>query len=135
MPGEFDWIDTYIDDIWMNDQFQVTLMELLTAIGSAAYNAPGYGSIRASLVNGPIAAALNFGAIRAGVVLSATQAQDVNTQAGQNVASLIQTQGYYLQILDPGPTARQERTSPIINFWYTDGGSIQLITMSSLDIL
>jgi hypothetical protein len=40
-----------------------------------------------------------------------------------------------LQILDPGATVRAERGSPVINFWYTDGGSIQFITMSSLDIL
>jgi hypothetical protein len=135
MPGEFDWIDTYIDDVWMNDQFQVSLMGLLTSIGSAAYNQPGYAAIRATLVGGPITAALNFGAIRTGVTLSATQIQEVNQAAGQKVDQLISTQGYYLQILDPGPTARGERTSPIINFWYTDGGSIQQITMSSLDIL
>ena len=135
MPGDFDWIDTYIDDIWMNDQFQVTLMELLTAIGSIAYNAPGYAQPRAALVNGPIAAALNFGAIRTGVTLSSTQIQEVNQAAGQVVDSIIATQGYYLQILDPGPTARQERTSPIVNFWYTDGSSIQQLTISSLDIL
>ncbi len=135
MPGDFSWIDTFIDDVWMTDQFQVTLMELLTAIGSIAYNAPGYAVIRASLVNGPIAAALNFGAIRTGVSLSSIQAQEVNQAAGQIVDHLISTQGYYLQILDPGATARQARTSPIVNFWYTDGGSIQMITMSSLDIL
>lgn len=135
MPGAFDWIDTYVDDVWMNDQFQVSLLELLTSIGSAGYNATGYGAIRATLVNGPIQAALNFGAIRTGVTLSSVQAQDVNQQAGQAVDSIISTQGYYLQILDPGATARQERTSPIINFWYTDGGSIQQINMSSLDIL
>ena len=135
MPGEFDWIDTYIDDIWMNDQFQVTYMTLLTTLGSAAYNPTGYGLIRTGLVAGPIAAALNFGAIRTGVTLSATQIADVNEQAGQAVDQLISTQGYYLQILDPGAEARAARTSPIINFWYTDGGSIQQITMSSLDIL
>lgn len=135
MPGDFDWLDTFIDDVWMNDQIQVTLLSLLTAIGAVPYNAPGYGAIRAALVNGPIAAALNFGAIRTGVELSATQIQEVNTAAGQAVDSLISTQGYYLQILDPGATARQNRTSPTINLWYTDGGAIQQITMLSQDIL
>lgn len=135
MPGEFPWIDSLIGSIWMSDQFQVTLMELLTSVGSVAYNASGYGLIRAALVSGPIAAALNFGAIRVGVSLSSTQIDQVNQQAGQAVDQIISTQGYYLQILDPGATARQERTSPIINFWYTDGGSIQKITMNADDIL
>lgn len=135
LPGDFNWIDTFIDDVWMNDQFQVTLLTLLMALGSDPYNADGYGFIRAALVNGPIAAALNFGAIRTGVVLSATQIQEVNQAAGQIVDTIISTQGYYLQILDPGAIARQNRTSPIVNFWYTDGGAIQQITVSSLDIL
>ena len=132
MPGEFPWIDTFIDDVWMNDQFQVTLM---TIIGSVAYNAAGYNAIRLSLTGGPIKDALNFGAIRTGVTLSATQIQEVNTAAGLQVDQIISTQGYYLQILDPGATVRQERKSPIINFWYTDGSSIQFVNMSSLDIL
>jgi hypothetical protein len=135
MPGEFPWIDSLVGSIWMEDQFQLTLMQLLTSVGSVAYNASGYGLIRAALVSGPIAAALNFGAIRIGVSLSSVQIDQINQQAGQVVDQIISTQGYYLQILDPGATARQDRTSPIINFWYTDGGSIQKITMNADDIL
>jgi Protein of unknown function (DUF3383) len=135
MPGQFKWIDTFVDDVWMNDQFQVTLMTLVTNIGSAAYNAPGYGSIRSAIVSGPVAAGLNFGAIRTGVKLSSTQIVEVNQQAGGQVDQIISTQGYYLQILDPGAVVRQQRGSPIINFWYTDGGSIQKLTMNSEDIL
>lgn len=135
MPGEFPFIDSLVGSIWMEDQFQLTLLSLLTSVGSVAYNAAGYGLIRAALIPGPIAAALNFGAIRVGVSLSSVQVDQVNQQAGQDVAQIISTQGYYLQILDPGATARQERTSPIINFWYTDGGSIQKITMNADDIL
>jgi hypothetical protein len=135
MPGEFPWIDSLVGSIWMGDQFQVTLMQLLTSVGSVAYNASGYGLIRAALVSGPIAAALNFGAIRVGVSLSSTQIDQVNQQAGQPVDQIISTQGYYLQIKDPGATVRQERGSPNVNFWYTDGGSIQKITMNADDIL
>ena len=135
MPGQFPWMDAFVDDAWLSDQLQVTLMTLLTNIGSISYNAPGYGLIRAAIIGGPVAAALNFGAIRTGVTLSATQILQVNTLAGQPVDQIISTQGYYLQILDPGATARQQRTSPIINLFYTDGGSIQQITMNADDIL
>jgi hypothetical protein len=135
IPGEFDWIDTFIDDVWMNDQFQVTLLSLLTSVGSIAYNQPGYGIIRTALVTGPIAAALNFGAIRTGVVLSAIQIADVNQLAGGQVDQTISTQGYYLQILDPGAVVRQERGTPILNFFYADGGSVQMINLNSDDIL
>ena len=83
----------------------------------------------------PIQAALNFGAIRAGVSLSAAQTAEVNTAAGQDVADSIESQGYFLQIKDPGATVRGQRGTPIVNFWYTDGGSVQTITLASINIL
>jgi hypothetical protein len=134
MPGTFSWIDTFIDDIWLNDQFQVALMSLVTSAGSIPYNPAGYGLVRAALL-GPITAGLNFGAIRSGVQLSALQIAEVNTQAGLDISTPLQTQGWYLQILDPGATARQNRQTPVINFWYTDGGAVQQLTLASIDIL
>lgn len=124
----------YINQIYLNSQFQLALLQLLTSVGSVAYNPNGYGSIRAALL-GPIQAALSFGTIRTNVALSALQQQEVNQAAGVNAAQVIQTAGYYLQILDPGATARAAGSTPIVNFWYTDGGDILQITMASIDIL
>lgn len=133
MPGQFDWLDAFVDQVFLNSQFQLALMTLLTQVGAVSYDEAGYGLVRSALLD-PINAALDFGMIQTGVVLSAAQIAEVNTAAGQAVASLIQTQGYYLQVLDPGATARGLRKTPIINFWYTDGGAIQKITMASVDI-
>ena len=133
ISGEWKWLDPFVDQIYLNSQFQLALMTLLTQIGSIPYNEQGYGMVRAALLD-PIQAALNFGAIRSGVVLSAAEQSEVNTAAGLNVASIIQTQGYYLQILDPGATARGLRQTPIVNFYYTDGGAIQQITLASIDM-
>lgn len=134
LPGEFDWLDSFIDQVWLNSQFQIALMNLLTRIGSVPYTPAGYSLVRAALL-GPIAAAINFGAIRTGVNLSPAQIAEVNNAAGSNVAPTIEALGWYLQIQDPGATAREERATPIINFWFTDGGAVQQITMSSIDIL
>jgi len=134
LPGEWLWVDTYVNQIQLNSQFQLALIGLLTAVGSIPYNAPGYALVRSTLA-GPINDALNFGSIQTGVVLSPAQAAEVNLAAGQNVASTIQTQGYYLQIVDPGAPARALRSTPIINFWYTDGSAIQELSLDSIDIL
>jgi len=40
-----------------------------------------------------------------------------------------------LQVLDPGAQVRGNRGTPVINFWYTDGGAVQQITLASIDIL
>jgi hypothetical protein len=59
----------------------------------------------------------------------------VNNAAGASVAGTIQSNGYYLQILDPGAQARNARQTPIINLFYTDGGAIQQFSLASIDIL
>ena len=82
-----------------------------------------------------INAALAFGAIRTGVTLSDEQISEVNQAAGVDAASVIQTAGNYLQILDPGAQVRGLRGSPIVNLWYADGDAVQTITMASIDIL
>lgn len=134
VPSVWKFVDSYVNQIQLNSQFQLVLMNLFVGTNSIPYNEQGYALIRASL-QGPIDDALNFGSIRTGVALSDAQKAQVNQAAGRDVASLIETQGYYLQILDPGAAVRAVRGSPVINFWYADGGAVQKITMASIDIL
>jgi hypothetical protein len=133
MPGEFPWFDSFVNEIYLNAQMQLALITLRTTIGTVPYNPAGYGLMRNALMD-PIAAAITFGTIRTGVVLSAAEASAINQAAGLPVASIIQTQGFYLQILDPGAEVRALRGSPLCNFWYTDGQSVQNINLDSIDI-
>lgn len=133
MPGSWKWADSYVNQIWMNSEFQLALMVLLANVRSAPYNNIGYGLIRAALLD-PISAALNAGVIQAGVPLSASQAQQVNTAAGAKIDTVLSQSGWYLQILPASAQTRGNRASPPINFFYTDGGSIQQINMASIEI-
>lgn len=131
--GAFKWADAYFNQIWMNGTFQNALMTFLAQSGSVPYNAFGYSAIESALMD-PINAALNFGAIRAGVVLSGDQAVAVNAAVGKSIAGTISTRGWYLNIADPGAAARINRESPNMTFFYTDGGSIQQIELASINI-
>jgi Protein of unknown function (DUF3383) len=133
MSGPFLWIDSYINQIWMNSGFQNALMTLLTTVPSVPYNPAGYSLIESSL-SGQINSALNFGAIRAGVVLSATQVIAANNLAGLTISTTLNQQGWYLQVLDPGATVRQARGSPVCTFWYMDGQAVQQINLTSIDV-
>lgn len=124
----------YFFQVFLNSQFQLALLQLMIATGGPSYNPDGYALIRAAMLD-PINGGLNFGGIKTNVALSQAQQQEVNQAAGVNAAPVIQTQGYYLQILDPGAPARALGQTPIINFWYTDGGDILQITLASIDIL
>ena len=146
ISGPFQWFDTYLNQIYLNSQLQQALMVLLATVPSVPYVTRGYNLIRNALVGnassgngtptGPISAAVYFGAIIAGVTLSGVQSAALNTATGDpGATATIQNTGWYLQILDPGAVVRGGRGSPTINFWYTDGGSVQKISMSSVDIL
>jgi len=134
ISGEWGWADTYVNQILMNSAFQLALITLLTQAKSIPYVTRGYNLIRAALLD-PIRVFLNFGAIVAGVTLSSQQRALVNNAAGGlNIADTIQSQGWYLLIQDAPPEVRALRDSPSITFWYTDGGSIQKIDLSSIAV-
>jgi hypothetical protein len=134
VSGAFKWIDSWVSQAWMNNAFQSALMNLLTSIGQIPYNQDGYSLIESAL-RGVIDDALNFGAIRAGVTLSSSQKAEVNSLAGGDIAGTIERRGWYVLIKDPGATARANRQSPNCTIFYTDGQSVQQITLSSVSVL
>ena len=131
ISGKFTWIDSWINQVWLNNGFQLALMDLLTGIGSVPYNADGYAQIEQAL-SGQIEAAVSFGAIRVGVPLSAVQAVEINTAAGLKVSDVIEQRGWYIKVGNASPTVRAARGSPPVMVWYSDGSSIQRITVASV---
>ena len=134
LPGKWKWLDTYVNQVYLNAQFQLALLSLLTNVKSIPYNESGYSLIRAAMID-PINSGINFGSIRTGIALSESQKAQVNQAAGRDVSTTLEQQGYYLQILDPGAQVRGNRGTPVINFWYTDGGAVQKITVASIDVM
>ncbi len=145
ISGKFSWIDSYINQIWLNSSMQLALLQLLTQVKSIPYNPVGFNLISGALTGGsaqpitlppasPVAAAINFGAIRPNVPLSSTQAEAVNNAAGVKIDTILSTRGWYLQILPPSAAVRAARGTPVCNFWYMDGQSINTITLNSIEI-
>jgi hypothetical protein len=144
ISGPFSWLDSFVNQIWLNNQCQIALMNLETSLGRIPYNPTGYAAIRTALTGGangaavvlppasPVAAGLNNGIITPNVPLSATQALAVNSLAGFAIDSILSTQGWYLVIQPATAAVRSARTSPTIILLYCDGGSIQRINLSSL---
>lgn len=133
VTGDFLWLDSYVNQIWLNNSLQLAILQMMIARKSIAYNAAGYGMIEAAC-NDPIQAALNFGAIRAGVTLSASQIAQVNADAGQRISDVLQQRGWYLQIQDASAEVRAQRGSPPCTLWYLDGQSVQSIQLASVQV-
>lgn len=131
VSGPYDWVDSYINQIWLNNALQLAILSGLVQAKSVPYNQAGYTLIRAWCMD-PINAALNFGAIRAGVTLSAAQIAEVNASAGVNIANTLSNEGFYLQVKDATPQVRAARGSPPCSLWYMDGQSVQQINLASI---
>ncbi|RBM07758.1 DUF3383 domain-containing protein [Novacetimonas cocois] len=135
VSGPFAWADSYIGQVWLNGSFQAALVNLLLNTGQIPYNSDGDVLIAAG-VQDTINQALSFGLIRAGVALTAAQQQQVNNAAGRTISDTLATRGWYF--LPGASTAaadvRASRASPPCQFWYTDGGAVQSISLSSLEV-
>ena len=134
MPGDQKWLDNFYDDVWLAGQMQVSLMTLLLGINRISYNESGRAQIRGSLSD-PINQALRSGIIDKGIMPSNTQNQIITSIIGKDVSTELYTNGYYLQILDPGAQVRGNRGTPIINFVYMNGESVNKIVIPSYDVL
>jgi hypothetical protein len=133
VSGQFKWLDSYVDQIWLTNQFKLAMISFLTAVKSAPYNADGYTRVRASLMD-PIKQGKTFGAFRGGVTLSQAQISEVNTSAGKKIDDVLSAQGWYLKIDDALPQVRGLRESPPIKFWYMDGQSMNRLAMSAIEV-
>lgn len=132
--SKFRWLDTYLNQVYLNAQLALAIFVGLKGANSAPYNALGETYIRSWCAD-PIAEALNNGSIRTGVPLNESQKANIAAQVGFDISATLQNDGYYLQILPATAQVRQQRQSPPVKLWYMDGGSIQSVTLASIAVL
>jgi Protein of unknown function (DUF3383) len=139
VSGPFKWLDNFVNQVWLNNNFQLALMTLLFNSPSIPYTQAGYGAIRTACVGtedapGPILQGVNFGAFAAGVPLSGSQIAQVNAAAGVKIDDVLFAQGWYLQILPASPTSRASRGTPPMTFWYNNPGAVQALSLASIEV-
>ena len=133
MPGSHSFLDTFVNQIYLNNQLKLSIFGLMLALNSIPYNEEGYSRIRAAILD-PVNEALNNGTIRAGTELSESQKTQVMSKIGKDVSRELFSQGWYLQINAATAQIRSRRGSPSMTFLYNDGGSIHQITLPSIVI-
>lgn len=134
-PGKWLWADTYFNQIKLNADLQLGVITGFRNLGQIPYNASGDAYL-AGFCASAIKSALNFGTIRTGVQMSASQIQDIIALVGSDVSGTIIAQGYYLftDAANTDPTVKQARGTPPAILLYQDGESIQSLTMPSIVI-
>lgn len=134
VSGQFKWLDTYINQIWLNANLQLRSVYVLRDNPLLPYNRIGYSKFAVSW-GAQADLAVNYGAIQTGVTLDPSQLQQVESAVGFDVSDSLASKGYYIDIKDAPASVRIERGSPPSTFYYVDGGSIQSITLASIAIL
>lgn len=134
ITGKYLWLDSFIDQVWINANLVAAYANLFTNNQSYPFNQNGYGAIQAATID-VANQALNFGAIQKGVVLDAAQIRIVNNTVGKDISATLYSEGWFLYIPPQPGSARIERQLQGAIFYYVDGQLIQSINMSSTAIL
>lgn len=132
--GDYKFIDSYINAVWLKNVMQVAIMSGLKQSPRVPYNEMGYTKIRAWLMD-PINRAKKCGVIDAGVELSELQKAEIASEAGRDISGEIYRSGYVVQVEDAGAHVRVDRDSPNVSVWYTYGGSVQRVVVASTALL
>lgn len=133
VTGKFKWIDNFDFQVFLNSQFQLSFVNMLRANGVTSYTDEGIARVRA-YAQDTVNQGINFGGIVAGVTLDESQRLQVNQEAYEGAADLLETQGWVLYVALPNAQTRTERKSFIIKFFYTDGSAMQKLEMSSINV-
>lgn len=134
ITGKFVWLDSFIDQVWINANLVGAYANLFTANQSYSFNDAGYSAVQAATID-VAEQAVTFGAIQRGVVLDNAQIRIVNTSVGKDISATLYSQGWYLFIPTQTGSARLARDLQGVIFYWVDGQLIQSITMSSTAIL
>ena len=134
ITGKFVWLDSFIDQVWINANLVGAYATLFTANQSYSFNDNGYGAVQAATID-PAELAVTFGAIQKGVTLDASQIRRVNNTVGKDISSILYSQGWYLNIPTQTGAARIDRNLQGVTFFWVDGQLIQSISMASTAIL
>lgn len=136
VSGPFKWLDNYVNQIYMNAQFQLAMMTMLVSYGAIPYNDTGKAYQRAAAMD-PINEMLNFGGIVPLIdpnALSEQQKSIINAQAGYDIVPSLLSDGWAMDIKNADAQTRAARGSMPFSFWYTDGGSVQAVNMASINV-
>jgi hypothetical protein len=131
--GDYKWFDALQGHVWLNDNIQVNCANLIDQVKAFPYNQMGYSMIDSALTQAANEA-INNGVAVKGVVLSESQKTQIMAELGFDISDALFAAGFYNYIVSPTAAVRAERGSPIVRFYYNDGGVIQKIDVVSAAI-
>ena len=135
VSGEFKWANTYAFQIWLNQGFQLDGIIGLQQYKSIPPNNEGKALYRA-IFQDRINNGKAFGGIVAGMKLTEQQKSVINRETNSTgAASQVELTGWYMYVGDAVNVQGAARKRFPAKFFYSDGGDIQGINMTSTAVL
>ena len=134
ISGDFDWLESYVDQIWIKANLIAAFANQFTANQSYAFNATGYASIQAAVLD-PMTSALAFGAVKKGVSLDSSETTQIKNSVGKDITQQLYADGWYLYIPTQSGSNRVARKLTGAVLYYVDGQMIQSINLTSTAVL
>jgi len=135
VSGEFKWANTYAFQIWLNQGFQLDGIIGLQQYKSIPPNNEGKALYRA-IFQDRINSGKAFGGIVAGIKLTEQQKSVINRETNSTgAASQVELTGWYMYVGDAVNVQGAARKRFPAKFFYSDGGDIQGINMTSTAVL
>lgn len=133
ISGDWKWLDAFLGQIWLNANLQSSILALFMSETYLPYGTAGRAAIEAACAD-PISQFKAWGGITAGTTLTSAQKLSINNTVGTDVSATIYKEGCYLYIGEFTAAMRTARTSPSVTLWYTDGGVMHELSMSSIEV-
>lgn len=136
VSGKFRWGDNYVNQVYLNSQLQLAVMTMLQSYGSIPYTEVGKSYHRSAVMD-PIKEMINFGGIQPLIdpsALSEQQKSIINSQAGRDIIPDLLNKGYVIDIKTADAQTRGNRGSMPFTIFYSDGGSVQSVNLSSVNV-
>lgn len=126
--GSYDWIDTYVNSAWLNNELLTSIANGMSMAGRIPYGQVGYAMVR-SWCQPVFSKGRANGVIDTGVVMDDGQKNMLTREAGRDISSDLTNNGYYMLILEAPADTRKRRESPPCQIWYTYGGAIHSLVV------
>ena len=133
ISGKYQFLDAYANHVWLNDQLQVAIRTVLGDVNALPYNNFGYNRIL-NAITPVVSTALNAGVINPQIDLDDAQITAIASETGWTPADVKNTlyqNGWAFQAISPTAAVRANRGTPVLRFYYCDGGAIQKIDLIS----
>lgn len=130
ITGNYKYIDSYYNQVWLKSLLTDKLALMFQDNKRLPYTDIGLTIIE-SVITNTMQTGLNNGVIDIGVTLDQDTQDQINRDAGRIITPTLYEKGFFVLVLQPSQNNRINRESPIMDVWYTTGGSVQ---KTSLDL-